>query len=112
MRQFRGTIKRTIDHAQVSNPAIAHVLNDLLGHRARAQNQRGMSFEVAEDALRQLHTGERDGHRPRAHFRFAAHALADFQRSLEHAIEHRSRGAVIESLIVSGAQLPEDFGLA
>ena len=110
--QLCRVVERTVHHAQSADAAIAQILDHLLGYRASAQDQRRMPFQIAEDSLRQLHARERDGHRPRAHFRLRPHALADLDRALKHAIQHRPRGAVIESLGISGAQLPENFSFA
>src|SRR5271156_529668 len=41
-----------------------------------------------------------------------APALAHFQRALKNAIEHRAGGAMIERLIVSRPQLPQNFRFA
>src|SRR5260370_40574092 len=71
-----------------------------------------MSFEVAEHTFGELHSGQRDGHRPRAYFSFDAHALADFQRALENTIQHWPSGAMVKRLIVSGAQLSKNFRFA
>ncbi len=110
--QFFRVVERTVHHAQSADAAIAQVFDHLLGHCTRAQNQRRMSFQVSENSLREFHARESHGHRPRAHFRLRAHALAHFDRALKHAIQHRACRTVIESLGISGAQLPEDFSFA
>ena len=107
-----GTIVGTVHHLQFPDAAAAQLLHHLLRHRARADDQRHVPFQIAEDALGQFHARQRHRHRPRAHFRFRAHALSHFERALKRAIQHRSGGAVFERLPVGRAQLAQNFRLA
>ena len=93
-------------------PRLLKMLDDLFGDRARADDQRRVPFQIAENALGKLHASQRDRHGTRADFGLGAHALADFEGALKGAIQHRTGEPVFERLTVSGAQLAQDFRLA
>ena len=103
--EFRGVVVRTIRHSQAADAAIAQMLDYLLGHRARADDQRAVTLQISEDPLGELHARQSHRHRPRAHFGFRTHALAHFERALKRAVQHWSGGAVVERLSVCGAEL-------
>ena len=69
-------------------------------------------FRLPIDALGEFHSGERNGHGPRADFGFRAHALAYFERSLEGAIENWAGESAVERLAVGDLELAENFGFA
>src|SRR5580700_4604741 len=70
-----------------------------------------MSLQIAEDAFRELHSGEADRHRPGADFGLRANAFPDFKRPLKSAVQDRPRRAMVERLAVSGAELTENLRL-
>ena len=93
------------DDSQVADAAIAQMLDYLLSHRAGADDQRGMTLQISEDSLGELHARQSYRHWTRAHFGFRTHALAYFERALKYAVEHWSGGTIFERLSVGGAEL-------
>ena len=77
--EIHGVLRCAIQHAQLLDAAVAEVPHDLLAGRARADDQRAMIIQLAENALGEFHAGKRHRNGPRANFRFVAHALAHFQ---------------------------------
>ena len=61
--------------------AVAQMLDHLFGDGARAQDQRRVALQAAENSLGKLHSRKSHRHRPRANFGFRAHALAHFERA-------------------------------
>ena len=60
----------------------------MLADRTRPQHQRPALAQFSKNAFRQFHPRGCHGHWPRAKLRFRAHALPDFQRTLEETIQH------------------------
>ncbi len=84
----------------------------LFSRGSRAQNQRLVRLQTAENALGQLDSGEGDRHGPGADLGLGAHALAHFEGALEHAVEHRTGAAMVEGDAIGLAHLSQNFGLA
>ena len=107
-----GGLVGAVDYLQAADVAIAQMLDDLLGDGARSDDERSVSLEIAIHALGEFHSGERNGHGPRADFGLRAHALAYFERSLKGAVENWASESAVERLAVGDLELAENFGFA
>ena len=107
-----GALLRAIHYKKTRNAAIPQLSNHLLADGAGAKNQRTAIVQFSEDAFGQFDAGGSHGHRPCPQLGLRAHALADLERALKQAIQHRSRSALLVRDPISFAHLAKNFGFA
>ena len=107
-----GVRHRAADDRDVAHFLRLHVDRRQLAHLAGADHHDVAAAEIAEDLARERDGGvaHRDGARAEAGLR--PHALADGERRVEEAIEHRPRRARVGRGRVRLFHLPEDLRLA
>ncbi len=106
-------LRRAVQHAQLLDAPVAQMPHHLLARRARADDQRAVGVQLAENTLGQFHSG-RTPRKPAARrvpFPLRTR-LPDFESALEHAVEDGSGFAVIESDLVGVAHLSQNFRFA
>ena len=110
--EFDGAVARAIHDEDVGDASIAQRGDDSFRDGACANDEGGVSGELAEDALGEFYSCGSDRHWTHAELRFGANALADFERSLKKAIENGAGRALFMRGFVGVAHLAEDFGFA
>src|SRR5215472_377365 len=111
-RKISRAFERAIHDAQAANAAIAQMLNHLFSNFSRTENQGRAAFQVAEHALGQLHSRERNGHGPCANLGLRTDTLAYFERALKCTIENRPGCAMFERAPVRRPNLAQNLRFA
>ena len=111
-RELGGARAGPPGDSEPADAAVQQVQRDELPHRARADDERAQSGEVAELTLHELDGDRRHRDRMACDLRLGAHPPPGLDRLLEEAVQRSSRRAGIERERVSGTHLAEDLALA
>ena len=111
-RQLLRGVERPVGHQDALDAVRLEVRGGELAGLAGADDEHGVVLELAEHLQGELDGGGADAHRALADGGLGAHALADFERVPEEAVEDDARAAAVAGLLVGGLHLGDDLRLA